>query len=84
MSGVKIEVYYADPTALTNTSIPGYEIISSPTNPPFHFNNAGGWADVRCPVGKVPFRAKIIQNSDEVRSGGYTVYEDFAVFIYAF
>jgi hypothetical protein len=46
--------------------------------------NAGGWADVRCPVGKVPFRAKIIQNSDEVRSGGYTVYEDFAVFIYAF
>jgi len=63
LSGVQIEVYYADPTALTNTSIPGYEIISSPTNPPFNFNNAGGWADVRCSVGKVPLGARIVPNS---------------------
>ena len=80
LNNVKIEMYFCDLVILTTTSVPGYEVVTSPVLS----LNAGSSADVRCPVGKLPFRAKIIRNSDEVRSGGYSVYEDFAVFNYAF
>jgi hypothetical protein len=80
LSNVKIEIYYNDPIAKTTTNVPGYEVVTSPVLS----LNAGSWADVRCPLGKVPLRAKFIQNANEVRPGGYTVYEDFAVFNYAY
>ena len=80
LSNVQIEMYYCDLVILTTTSVPGYEVVTSPVLS----LNAGDWTDVRCPLGKVPLRAKFIQNADEVRPGGYTVYEDFAVFNYAY
>jgi hypothetical protein len=43
-------------------------------------NNAGAWADVRCPIGKVPLRAQIVRNSLESKVGGYNVYQDFSIF----
>ena len=76
LSNVQIEVYYADENSLTNNSIPGYTVVSTPV---YSFSS-GGWADVRCPVNKLPLGARIVRNSLEKRAGGYTVYDDFAIF----
>jgi hypothetical protein len=35
---------------------------------------------VRCPVNKLPLGARIVRNAAEKRVGGYTVYDDFAIF----
>ena len=70
LNNVKIEMYFCDLVILTTTSVPGYEVVTSPVLS----LNAGGSADVRCPVGKVPLRAQIVRNSLEARLGGYTVY----------
>jgi hypothetical protein len=76
LSNVQIEVYYADQNILTTSSIPGYTVVSTPV---YSFSS-GGWADVRCPVNKLPLGARIVRNEKEKRAGGYTVYEDFAIF----
>ena len=73
---MKIEVYYASENVETARYMPGYEVVSTPV---YSFSS-GGWADVRCPVNKLPLLANIIRNAAEKRVGGYTVYDDFAIF----